>query len=178
MTPMVINRSRSPGIVAGLRSLEREQEIPSHRRRIIESLEPARNGRPLIVSEIASLHPHRQNDIVIIHRLLPELDLLAREVDPSHFFHQHRDIVLIGKNAPNRMCNLGSRQPGRSDLVEKRLKKVMILTVDQQNLDVFLLEHLGAFNTRESPAKDHDFWLFHEYPSYLCGVSSSRSDPR
>ena len=65
------------------------------------------------------------------------------------------------ENASNRMSDFRSSETGRSDLIQQWLKEVMILSVDEQNLDVLVFERFAAFDPGETSAEDYNSGGFH-----------------
>lgn len=61
-------------------------------------------------------------------------------VDVIDLVHQHGRILLAPQYVSDRHGDLGGRQASSGDLVEQRLKKVVIAAVDDGHVDVRLLQ--------------------------------------
>src|SRR5690606_9521136 len=79
-------------------------------------------------------------------------------VDTGDLRHQYRRVLLPAKNAPNRPGDVRWRQRRGRHLVQKRLEKMMILLVDQQDASVCVLQGPRRTETAEPAADDDDPW--------------------
>jgi hypothetical protein len=55
-------------------------------------------------------------------------------VDVDHLIHQHFHVSAIPKDTSDRLGNISRRQSGQGNLVQQRLKSVVIAPVDQHYL--------------------------------------------
>ncbi len=62
----------------------------------------------------------------------------------------------FSKNAAHGRGDIGRRESSGRDLVEERLKKVIIGAVDHGHADRFVAEMLGRLETAEAGADDDD----------------------
>ena len=69
---------------------------------------------------------------------VPHDDAFAHTIDAGHRAQQHACVVLASDQASNRPGDVGRRQTGRRHLVEQRLKKVMVLAVNQGDVHLCL----------------------------------------
>jgi hypothetical protein len=77
-------------------------------------------------------------------------------VDGFHLIHQHFRIGLAAENRPDRLGNIGWRKHCERYLVKKRLKRVVIATVQNSDIDWQATQRPCGMQTGESGAYDHD----------------------
>src|SRR5262249_22784252 len=105
--------------------------------------------------------PGREDQVVI-----PERDALAIDgvdedasliaVEPCHLPEDHRGVALPSEDAANRRGDLPRAQDRRRDLIQERLKEMMVLTIDQQDVDIGVAEGLRGGQAAEATPYDHD----------------------
>jgi hypothetical protein len=71
----------------------------------------------------------------------------------------HGRVFLLPENRTDWKANLTGRQNRRRDLVEQRLKQVVIRTIDQENLCWCLAESLGGRQPTKPSTNNDDSWL-------------------
>jgi len=79
-----------------------------------------------------------------------------RGIDAGDIGHQHRCIVLLPQDVPDRPGDLRRRQRSGRDLIEQRLKAVVVLAIDQGHVDGRAGEGLRGHESAEArPDNDH-----------------------
>ena len=63
---------------------------------------------------------------------------------------------MIAQNRTNRPCNLRRRQHRQRNLVQQRLKRVIVLAVDHGNVDRQVGQSLCRMNAAKAASKDDD----------------------
>jgi hypothetical protein len=89
--------------------------------------------RPLVVSEISVRGSGGDDQIVVFDLAVVEDDTPACYVDLSGLVEDYPHVSLASQNPSDRPGDVARIQSGGRDLVEERLKQVMILAVDQRN---------------------------------------------
>jgi hypothetical protein len=143
------------------RLLERLQDSVSDRDRIGEALEPGREWLEFVVSEVAVAGTRRENQIVVFDSDVGTVHGVDEHASPigihaGHFAEDHRRVGLLPQNSANRRCDLSRAQNGCRDLVQQRLKQMVILPVDEDDLGVGLAERFPSGQPAEATADDHD----------------------
>jgi hypothetical protein len=69
---------------------------------------------------------------------------------------QNTDVFLVPKNEPDRRGDVTRRQDGRGDLIEQRLKQVVVVTVHQGDLHVRARKPAGTRKSGEPGSDDDD----------------------
>src|ERR1019366_2223373 len=86
------------------------------------------------VSKISMGRPGGDDQKVVVEDLLLRYDSSLFQIGIDHFFKQHFNIGVGSKNPTNGRCNLSRRQAGGSDLVEQRLKGMVIFPVNDRDV--------------------------------------------
>jgi hypothetical protein len=84
------------------------------------------------------------------------------QVDALDLGQEHADVLLFAHDGSDRNSDLARRQARHRDLVEQRLKQVVVLPVDQGDVDIGLGQRTSTRQAAESTAYDHNmFTLAH-----------------
>ena len=62
------------------------------------------------------------------------------EIEAGDLGQLDPDVLVLAQDSPERRCDLALREDSRCDLVEQRLKEVMVRAVDERDVDVTLSE--------------------------------------
>src|SRR5690242_8615953 len=103
----------------------------------------------------------RQNQIVIVDPYVLLINITYEHkfpalVDACYFSKEYRCVPTLSQNAPTWGSNLPWRKNRGSDLVEQRLKEVVIVTVNQNDLRRRVLKRLGRSQAAKAAAHDHN----------------------
>ena len=90
------------------------------------------------MAEIAVRYAGGQNQIVIgdgdvLAKAVRDIDRLFRAIDACHLAEDHRSVGLLAEKASNRRADLAWRQDRSRNLIEKRLEKMVVRTVDEND---------------------------------------------
>src|SRR5260370_464593 len=77
-------------------------------------------------------------------------------VNASYFSEENGRVPVFTKNAANRRPDLAGREYRSRNLVEERLKQVVIGAVDEKDARGRVLQRLGGCQAAESATDDHD----------------------
>jgi hypothetical protein len=106
------------------------------------------------------------NDQVVIGNLdIRQLDHPARQIEILHLAQQNFHI-LPTNNPANGGGDFPRREAGRCHLVKQRLKRVVVLAVDQRHLHGFM----GQLPRGQQSAKTA---AYNDHPGYVLAVHSS-----
>jgi len=80
--------------------------------------------------------PCRKQEIIVRQRQ-PTLQAYGRpaKIAAHNLIHQHLNVFCATKNSANRLGDISGRQNSESDLIEKRLKRVMVAAIYQNYVD-------------------------------------------
>jgi len=82
------------------------------------------------------------------------------EVESRDLFHEDFDVFVTAQNRTNGRGNFaGGKSCGRN-LIEQRLKGVVILAIDDRDLDRGVSQTLRGIQAAEAGAHDHNARLF------------------
>jgi hypothetical protein len=105
----------------------------AHRRLLDSRSAPERRSRHLS-RRAWSLRPGRGDQVIVTLRCAEAcLDLARRDTD--HLVEEHCGVLLMPQDDPDRLGDIGRRQCGGRDLVQKRLEQVIIVAVDHGDID-------------------------------------------
>ena len=90
----------------------------------------------------------------------------APEIDALNLSQQHAEVLLFRLKLTDRRRYLGGRQNGGGDLVQERLKDMVITPVDQRDLDIGSLERPCCRDAGETAADDQDAFLVRDRLCY------------
>ena len=109
------------------------------------------------MSEIRVVRARRHDEIVVAEFIaFADVDGPRIRIDRGHVGEEHLDVALIAENPPDRRGNVARVQGARRDLIEERLKQMVILTIQQSDRDWSVAKRLGDGQARESTTDDDD----------------------
>src|ERR1700733_10090951 len=117
------------GLLKGLENLVPDGD------RISQALQSRRMLLELIMSKVVMLRSRRENQIVVPDRDSSPVGVIDEYpplifVYPSHLPQDNGQTALVPEYASDGRRNLRRRQNGGRNLIEKRLKQMMIVAVD------------------------------------------------
>src|SRR5215471_3059379 len=77
-------------------------------------------------------------------------------IDARHFAQLHVDALITAKNSPDRLGDVGRRQCCSGDLIQQRLKQVIIVPVNDGDRDIGTAEPACDFDPAEAASYDDD----------------------
>ena len=133
---------------------------------VLQCLETRRERLPGVMAEISVSRAGRQHERVVAKsRAVTEAERAGFLIDGLDGRQQGRDIGAPAQELADRPGDLGRRQRRRCDLVEKRLKPVVIASIDDRDLDRRAGEPVNRLKPAE-PGADHDHMMSaHRPPS-------------
>ena len=142
-----------------LGQLERREYPPAQVERVVDRLHRERVLGELLVAEVRGRGSGGDDQAVVGERALasprpdgedrPVLDIEAGDLGQLDV-----DVLVLAHDAPERRRDLAHREDSRRDLVEQRLKEVVVRTVDERDLDVALAQELRGEEAAEAAADD------------------------
>src|SRR5258708_27783608 len=113
------------------------------------------------MTEIARTHSGRDHKEVVLefstaNPRANDLDGARPQVDALDLSQQHAEVLLFRLELPDRRRYLGSCQNSGGDLIQERLKDMVVTPVDQRYFDVGFLERPCRRDAGETAADDQD----------------------
>ena len=107
--------------------------------------------------------PNRGDDkgIVTDHTNL-ELHLFRWKVDVHHIAHDRGHVLLVGQDTAQELGDFRYGQCSRGNLIEQRLKEVMIPPIHECDADGFVPQPLRTFETGKPAAEDENMFGDHQ----------------
>ena len=137
--------------------LKREQHTAANVRCIFDCLQPWRDLRPFLVSEVAVRGSGGDDQVVVCHdRSAGQRYLPRSRVDREHLVHHHFGIAILVQNRADGLGNVARRKHRKRHLVQQRLKGVMILPINDGDVDRQFAEPLGGRDPGKSRTDNHD----------------------
>jgi len=97
------------------------------------------------------------NHRVVIDCAVAEYHAAFRGIYVHGLGEQHFRVFLPPQNLPQRRSDVGRRQRSRRDLIQQRLKKMVIAAVDQGDVHRGVLERARDAEAAESSPDDDNF---------------------
>ena len=95
-------------------------------------------------------------EVVLEQRAGLELYAPPVEIEADGLIHEDFDVLIFADDGADGLRDLGRREHGEGDLIEKRLEGVMILAIDEGNVDGKLCETHRGVDSGEASSDDHD----------------------
>ena len=97
------------------------------------------------------------DDQVVVEKFIRvELNLATLKVDARCLSQQHGNILVFPENMADRIGNFTGRKCGGSNLIEKRLKCVVIAAINESNTNVCFGKRARSIKPAEARTDDHD----------------------
>src|SRR5262249_44526621 len=108
--------------------------------------------------------PHGEHEEVVPETAVDEHDLPRRRIDGAHLVEQDPRVTLPTQDRADRVRDVVRRERRGRDLVEQRLKEMMIPPVDERHAYRSASEPSRRIETAEPAADDHDLGkVVHRY---------------
>ncbi len=145
------------GVGRRLGALEGGQQPRPDFPRVFQRARPGREFRPFRMPEIGIVRAGRDHELVVGKLgAVGEADAPRRRIDAGHGAEHNLDIGEPPENPPDRPRDIGRRERGGRHLVEKRHEQVIVPPVHDRHIHGLAAQRLGAGETAESGAHDHD----------------------
>ncbi len=139
----------------GLGALEGQEDATPDRERVIEGLEPRGELLPLRMAEVAGAAAGGDDEIVVGQLAAGVHDPAAGQVEGGDLGHDDREIGPLAEERADRLGDVDRGEPGGGDLVEERLKQVVVLPIDDRDPREVRRKMLAERQPAETGA-DHD----------------------
>ena len=144
------------GVVLDLGGLERSQDAAANQRRVVDALQARRERLPFLVAEVRMRRARCDDQIVERERPVVQRDLVFRSVDAGDLGEQHAHVALAAQDRADRPRDVGRRQARGRDLIQQRLKQVVVVPVDERHVRRDFRERARGEQPAEPGAEDHD----------------------
>ncbi len=144
-------------VVLLLGSLERGEDAGPDGHRVGEVLETRSVGTPLGVTEIVRLRSCRDDQVVVGERVsIRQAHGPRRGIDRLRLGHEHIDVGVPAEDGPKRKADVGDLEPRGGYLIEERLKRVVVVAVEEGHLNGRALQRERCGESPEATPDDHD----------------------
>src|ERR1700758_455766 len=118
--------------------LEGFQDLIPNRNRISQRFQPRCITLEFVVAKVAVLRARSQNERIIGKRYSLPIDITNKDlssllVHPRNLSHYDGYIALVTQYASDRGRDLTGTEHGRCNLIQERLKQVVVGTINQDN---------------------------------------------
>jgi hypothetical protein len=108
------------------------------------------------VTEVVVHGAGREQQVVVGHAAGGRVEAARGEIDAVHLGQHHARVRLVAQNGADRLRDVRGRERRARDLVEQRLKQVVVVAVDDQHVSGGALERAGGEQSAEAATDDHD----------------------
>src|SRR3954454_4101557 len=95
------------------------------------------------MTEITRAASQREHEVIIFKRLMHQFNPPVRKVDMKDLIEQHGYIRPVGQNSANGLRYLRRRKSRGGNLVEQRLKEMVVRSIHHRYLGVVMMKILG-----------------------------------
>ena len=111
---------------------------------------------PLLVAEVRVRRAGRHDEVIERERPVVKLDLVLRDVHAGDLGEQHAYVALAAQYRADRPRDVRRRQARGRDLVQERLKQVVVVPVDEREVRRDVRERARGEQAAEPGAENHD----------------------
>ncbi len=147
------------GVRLPLGAFEREQDPAADLERVLETLQARGIRLPGVVPEVGVPHAGRQHQVVETDPAVGKHELTCGSIDRDRVGQQYGCVLLPPENRSNRVGDVGGGERRRRDLVEERLKEMVVPAVDDRNAYRRPREPLNGVQAAEARSHHDDVWF-------------------
>lgn len=136
--------------------LKGEENASSNLQCVLQTLKTRGVLFPFVMSEIGMSSAGREDEIVVGYGSVGQGQIVRREIDGNGFREQDTRILLSAQDGTDGVRNISGGKGSRRDLIEQRLKEMMIATIDQRYLNILAAQSLRRIEPTESTANDYN----------------------
>ena len=144
------------GVVLDLSLFEGQQYAPANQRRVVDAFESGGVSRPIVVRKVAVRRPGRYDQAIVRDPPILSIDDPAHAIDGIDIGKNDGRVGLFAQYAADRRSDVGGREACGRHLIQKRLKQVVIVPIDHDDVGRRLRERLGSRQSAETCADDGD----------------------
>ena len=153
-----------------LGAFERHEHAATDLQRVLQTLQTGRIGLPVVMAEVR-VGRAGGHDQVVVRNLgaVRQMHGMLRGLDAIDLAEQNLDVPLSSQDPSDGRRDVARRQPGRRDLIEERLKDVMIAAIDDGDVDGGAAQCARGIQPTKSTTDDEHAW--HVLQQYVIGCS-------
>ena len=159
-------------LILAFGQLEGEQNAAADFECVFNRLQTGRERLPLFVTKVGVGGAGGNDQKVVIEHLLFRNDFLLFQVEIENFFKQHLNIGVASQYPADGCRYFSGREAGGSDLVQQRLKGVVVFPVNDCDMNGKPGDAAGGGQASETGADDHysrDGFVVHS--AVICHAS-------
>ena len=156
--------------------LKRNQDAAANAGGVFDALQARCDVGPFVMAKIGMHRAGRDHQIVVRQVAGIGVNALLRGIDAADIGHQHGGVFLRLQDMADRPGDIGRRQRRGRDLIEQRLKAVMVLAVDHGDVGIGAPQRLDSLEAAETAAdNDHFGTLFRHGRSWVAASFRPRT---
>jgi len=156
---MNVSSARRRGVRLEHRLLEAGQDVVANRDGVGDVLQTQAVALHRLQAEEVRLATRRQHQEVVIHRTSTGVEPFRCEIDARHLHHPKVEVLLTAQNGARRFRDLLGLEARGRDLVEQRLKEVVVVAIDEHDLHGGATQRPGGPQAAEPRAYDDDYFV-------------------
>ena len=128
------------------------------RSRFFDRFQPRCHRRPFVVAKIGIARTGRDHQLVVRDSAFADQHRPAGDVDAADRAEDHSGVRLPRENTADRSGDVGRRQGRGRDLVQQRLKQMMVAPIDERDPNRRPPERPRRTQAGETAADDDHVW--------------------
>ena len=138
------------------RALELMQHVIANRERLLNRFHSVGVRLNIFHPEEIRRRARRQDQIIVRNLAVIGQHHVARLINALRLRHEQLHIFIVAEERADRISDLVGREHRRRHLIQKRLKQMEIMTVNQSDVDVFFCKQFSQLDPAEASADYHD----------------------
>src|SRR5437667_11910835 len=111
-----------------------------------------------------------EDEIVVIDFHIGRSHFSRLDIHRFHFREDDLHVSALAQYRAHRSCDVGWRKRSCRDLIEQRLKEMVICAVDYREAHIFTRKLFGCFQPAKARADDDDVWSFYQGIFHTGGI--------
>jgi len=144
------------GVFFALGGFKRQKNAPPDFHRIVQVLEPDGIPGPVVMPKVMVLRARCDDQVVVRKHVFRKDHAACRQVEARDLGQKHGHVALKPKDGTDGRGDVGGGQARHGDLIQKRLKHMVIQPVYQRDADGRVFERLGRRKPAKTAADDDD----------------------
>ena len=142
-----------------LGQLEGQQDAATDLRGILDALEAGSILCPCVFSEVGMRGASGQDQIIVGElRAGGEAYATCMDVDGIHRIHEDFSVLLVTQDGANGLCDIGRGKNSKRNLVEQRLKGVVVASIENRYIDGQVPQPTGCVDACKACTHNDHAW--------------------
>ena len=145
------------GLLVG--SLEHVQHVVTDVQSFLQRLHAVGMFLDFLHTEVVRRRAGSENQIIIGNLAMVRQQDLASLIDAFSLGHEEFHVPALAEERTDWICDFVRREDCRRYLVQERLEELEVVTVDEQDVDIFLRKELGKLDAAEACTDNDNTWF-------------------